>query len=158
METWTEVYAEANKSADFAHLKLNDAILSMGERGGIKGGETSGGFDDEVLDMHEMMDGNYTPAQARKGRLDGGLSPDDKVRTCALGACARRALQCAPRSEPRVADNARCPTAAFRPRPPSAAHSPAEHTRRSHAVRTDAPPAASAGARSRAPRAPWPSC
>ena len=58
--------AEAKKAPAFATLKLNDAVLSMAERGGLNGADRRDErlFDDEMLDMHEMIDGNYTPSSA----------------------------------------------------------------------------------------------
>ncbi|KAG8465708.1 hypothetical protein KFE25_003015 [Diacronema lutheri] len=65
-DAWSEVLAEAKKAPAFATLKLNDAVLSMAERGGLNGADRRDErlFDDEMLDMHEMIDGNYTPSSA----------------------------------------------------------------------------------------------
>lgn len=85
-ETWSEVLAEAKKSADFQHLKLNDAVLSMADRTGLSAGDKRDErmFDDEMLDMHEMIDGNYQPSNAadrgdirRKSTLPGSDSSSE---------------------------------------------------------------------------------
>mmetsp|Transcript_16953 Transcript_16953/g.43828 ORF Transcript_16953/g.43828 Transcript_16953/m.43828 type:complete len:597 (-) Transcript_16953:540-2330(-) len=71
-DAWHEVLVEAKKSDDFALIEVNEAVLSMGEKVRLNGGEAREErmFDDDVLDMHEMMDANYQPNAAKDERGD----------------------------------------------------------------------------------------